>query len=299
MLRLGGAVGAGAMLPSAVSRKKSALYAKRSMVGPDGRYARHARGFPRRGRSEAASWTESGAAHPFVGGSGGAASPTAYPAPRTMEARQATSVEPRLVLASASPRRRALLADAGFDAEIEPADIDDGALALGAVGAFEAAPALAHLKARRVFRARRARGAAPAWILAADTVCERDGAVLGKPADRDDARAMIRSLASRRHGVVTGWCLAGPDGSLRIGRDVAWIEIGAIPGDDLERFLAEGAWRGKAGGYNLPEVVARGWPVRCEGDPQTVVGLPVARLAPLLRAVLGPATAVPLAEGTA
>jgi septum formation protein len=216
-----------------------------------------------------------------------------------MEASQASSMEPRLVLASASPRRRALLAEAGFDAEIEPADIDDGALRLGAVGAFEAAPALAHLKARRVFRARRARGAAPAWILAADTVCERDGAVLGKPEDLADAREMIRSLASRRHGVVTGWCLAGPDGSLRIGRDVASIEIGAIPEDDLERFLAEGAWRGKAGGYNLPEVVARGWPVRCEGDPQTVIGLPVARLAPLLRTALAFRRVEPVAEGRA
>lgn len=215
--------------------------------------------------------------------------PCAYPAPRTMQARHEPTVQPGLVLASASPRRRALLAEAGFAAEIEPADIDDGALALGAVGAFDAAPALAHLKARRVFGARRVRGAPPVWILAADTVCERDGAVLGKPADLDAARAMIRSLESRRHAVVTGWCLAGPDGSLRIGRDIAWIEIGALPADDLERFLEEGAWRGKAGGYNLPEVVARGWPVRCEGDPETVVGLPVRRLAPLLRSVLGAA----------
>jgi predicted house-cleaning NTP pyrophosphatase (Maf/HAM1 superfamily) len=68
---------------------------------------------------------------------------------------------------------------------------------------------------------------------------------------------------------------------------VAWIEIGDLPARDLEQFLAEGLWRGKAGGYNLPEVVARGWPVRCEGDPQTVVGLPIARLTPLLRTALG------------
>ena len=62
--------------------------------------------------------------------------------------------------------------------------------------------------------------------------------------------------------------------------------IGAIPAEDFEHFLSGGHWRGKAGGYNLPEVIARGWPIRCQGDPQTVVGLPIDRLAPLLRMVM-------------
>ena len=190
----------------------------------------------------------------------------------------------RIVLASGSPRRSRLLEEAGFAAEVEPADIDEAAIRTGRVPAREVAPALAHLKARRVAERRGQRGAEPAWILAADTVCERDGEVLGKPQDEDEARSMISSLAGRGHGVITGWCLLGPDGDRRIGRDVAWIEIGDLPTGDFERFLADGLWRGKAGGYNLPEVLARGWPVRCEGDPQTVVGLPIARLAPLIRA---------------
>ncbi len=192
-----------------------------------------------------------------------------------------------MVLASGSPRRRSLLAEAGFPADVEPADIDDASIQLGAIDAELVAPALAYLKAQRVAMRRAERGAEPAWILAADTVCERDGAVLGKPAGIDEARAMIASLAGRGHGVITGWCLLGPDGSRRIGRDVAWIEIGELPQDDFERFLAEGLWKGKAGGYNLPEVIERGWPVRCMGDPQTVVGLPIDRLAPLLRDALG------------
>jgi septum formation protein len=185
-----------------------------------------------------------------------------------------------MVLASGSPRRRSLLAEAGFAAEVEPADI-------GAIAAELVAPALAYFKAQRVAGRRAARGESPAWILAADTVCERDGEVLGKPADVEEARAMIRSLEGRGHGVITGWCLLGPDGSRRIGRDVAWIEIDELPRDDFERFLAEGLWRGKAGGYNLPEVIARGWPVRCVGDPQTVIGLPIDKLSPMLREVIG------------
>jgi septum formation protein len=190
----------------------------------------------------------------------------------------------RIVLASGSPRRSRLLEEAGFAAVVEPADIDDAAIRVGSVQARDVAPALAHLKARRVAERRRWRGAEPAWILAADTVCERDGEVLGKPQDEREARSMIASLAGRGHGVITGWCLLGPEGVRRMGRDMAWIEIGDLPAEDFERFLAEGLWRGKAGGYNLPEVVARGWPVHCEGDPQTVVGLPIARLAPLILA---------------
>jgi septum formation protein len=193
----------------------------------------------------------------------------------------------RIVLASGSPRRSSLMAEAGFEAELEPADIDDATIRVGRADARDVAPALAFLKARRVAAQRAERGAGAAWILAADTVCERDGAVLGKPADVADARRMIASLAGRGHGVITGWCLLGPRGERRVGRDVAWIEIGALPAADFECFLAAELWRGKAGGYNLPEVLARGWPVRCIGDPQTVVGLPIARLAPLIRAELG------------
>lgn len=191
-----------------------------------------------------------------------------------------------LVLASASPRRIGLLREAGFDPEVEPADVDDASIGLGPVPATDVAPALAHFKARRVAHRRRARGARSAWILAADTICERDGAVLGKPAGREEAARMIRSLDRRRHAVVTGWCLVSPAGQRWIGRDLAWIELGGIPEPELERFLDEELWRGKAGGYNLPEVVARGWPVRCEGDPQTVIGLPARRLAPLLASAL-------------
>ena len=192
-----------------------------------------------------------------------------------------------LVLASASPRRLELLRGAGFDPEVEPADIDDGSLILGKVGAAATAASLAYFKARRVAGVRARRGAPPAWILAADTVCERDGGVIGKPANRDDALRMILSLARRRHGVVTGWCLLAPSGASDMGRDTATVEIGELDHAELERFLTENRWEGKAGGYNLTEVVARGWPVRCEGDPHTVVGLPLAQVAPVLRRALG------------
>lgn len=68
--------------------------------------------------------------------------------------------------------------------------------------------------------------------------------------------------------------------------DSATVAFGSIPSELLEAHLQRGAWRGCAGGYNLQEVVAEGWPVQCVGDPTTVVGLPMAILAPLLARVL-------------
>lgn len=176
---------------------------------------------------------------------------------------------------------------AGFEPTVEAADIDDGSLVLGEVGAAAAATSLAYFKARRVAQQRRRRGADPAWILAADTVCERDGDILGKPTDERHAREMIVSLSARGHSVLTGWCLLSPEGRVRLGLARAEVHLGALPEEDLERFIADGRWRGKAGGYNLTEVIARGWPVRCDGDPDAVVGLPVAQLAPILRESLG------------
>jgi len=192
-----------------------------------------------------------------------------------------------LVLASGSPRRAEMLRAAGFEPEIEPADIDDSALVRGSVDGAAFATSLAYFKARRVAAHRAARGAAPAWILAADTVTETDGRLVGKPVDAADARAMIKGFMGRGHRVATGWCLLSPRGAARMGRDVATVTLGDVPDASLERFLAERRWEGKAGGYDLAEVAALGWPIACEGDPETVRGLPVARLAPLLSDAIG------------
>lgn len=182
-----------------------------------------------------------------------------------------------------------MLRAAGFEPEIEPADIDDSALVPGSVDGAAFATSLAYFKARRVAVRRAARGAPPAWILAADTVTETDGRLVGKPVDADDARAMIRAFMGRGHRVATGWCLLSPRGAARMGRDVATVTLGDVPDASLERFLAERRWEGKAGGYDLAEVTALGWPIACEGDPETVRGLPVARLARLLSDAIGAA----------
>lgn len=205
----------------------------------------------------------------------------------TERSNPARSGAPVLVLASGSPRRAEMLRGAGFDPEIEPADIDDSALVPGSVDGAAFATSLAYFKARRVAARRAARGAAPAWILAADTVTETNGRLVGKPVDAGDARGMIRAFMGRSHRVATGWCLLSPSGAARMGRDVATVTLGGVSEASLDRFLAERRWEGKAGGYDLAEVAALGWPIACDGDPETVRGLPVSRLAQLLRDSIG------------
>ena len=69
--------------------------------------------------------------------------------------------------------------------------------------------------------------------------------------------------------------------------DSSTVEVDRIPSETLDAYLDGGEWRGKAGGYNLVDRVADGWPVRCVGDPDTVMGLPMRRLRPLLERLCG------------
>ena len=185
---------------------------------------------------------------------------------------------PDLVLASRSPRRLRLLEAHGFAPLVRPARIDDALVPLAAdVGPVVAATALAWLKARDVLT----QGDLPAgtWVLAADTICELDGRLLGKPRDRGHAGRMLEMLFDREHRTVTGVCLVRV-GEVRPPTRRLWAEAAEVamdrPSEALVRsHLDSGAWQGKAGGYSLDEVRRAGWSIRCDGDPQVVLGLPV------------------------
>lgn len=181
----------------------------------------------------------------------------------------------RLILASASPRRRQLLADAGYSIEIDPSDIDEPEPVPGADPSAYAA-GLAWRKATLV-ASRHAAG----LVLAADTVCAVEGVVLNKPADRADAERMIRLQEGRDTEVITGLCLHRCDRREWLGA----IESSTVrfrPLTDPERIahLDSGRWIGKAGAYGVQDndpfvsVIAGSW--------SNVVGLPMERLAELL-----------------
>jgi septum formation protein len=191
---------------------------------------------------------------------------------------------PLLLLCSTSPRRRTLLEQHGFAYRVLPPAIDDaGMLKPDALPAHQWPCALAYLKARS---AAGSAGALPvgAVLLGADTIVVKDGRIIGQPADESDAQRIIRLLRNGSHTVLTGVALlAGGAATRRLLVDQATVTVGDIPDDELRRYIDSGGWRGKAGAYNLSERLAAGWPISFRGDPATVMGLPMAALAPILR----------------
>jgi septum formation protein len=183
----------------------------------------------------------------------------------------------RIVLGSASPRRRDLLAAAGVDFEVESPDVDESLPA--GIEPSAAARLLAERKARAI--AERHRGATDVVVLAADTIVAvlRDGAheLLGKPADEADAARMLRSISGTRHQVVTGVCALAtrPGAEPALGHERTWVTMRPITDAEVAAYVASGEWRDKAGGYAIQETADRFVARLAEGGFDNVVGLPV------------------------
>ncbi len=191
-----------------------------------------------------------------------------------------------MVLASGSPRRRELLTRAGIEHEVLAAPFDDAELLPGADDCPPRwAAALAFLKAQAAAARLPAEYDGPC-VLAADTIVVHRGRMIGKPRDERDAEAMIRGLMGDGHEVVTGCAVLEPRSKFRkIFADTAKVRLGVLSEEQIAAHLRAGAWRGKAGGYNLDEQIAAGWPIGYEGDPATVMGLPMERLKPILKEI--------------
>ena len=182
-----------------------------------------------------------------------------------------------VILASQSPRRRQLLEEAGFEVSSRLPEIDDGGMQLHGEDFSHWVESLAWFKMAQVSPEL---GEAVA-IVAADTVCEVDGRILGKPGDRAEAAGMLDLMADQAHITRTGVYVF--DGRHRIlFNDASLVRVGKLDPQRLEAYLDSGQWQGKAGGYNLSERQADGWPIECEGDPTTVMGLPMGMLSPIL-----------------
>ncbi|MBK9383242.1 MAG: septum formation protein Maf [Planctomycetes bacterium] len=199
----------------------------------------------------------------------------------------------RLILASASPRRRELLAAARFDFEVEPAEIDEDLDALfdegdDEGGAAEAGPeaCVRELAARKALEvwARHP----DAWVLGADTLVVRDGVVFAKPEDRDDAREMLRALSGGWHEVWTGVVLCGPDGAMEELAVCTKVRFRELSEPEIEAYLAVPTrWSDKAGAYGI-QAEGGAFVAELRGSKTNVIGLPMEQLEPRLRAVLAP-----------
>jgi septum formation protein len=185
----------------------------------------------------------------------------------------------RVLLASASPRRRELLARAGLAFEVGPVEVDEELAHFSAPE--QAALELAARKAHAAARARLARDpGVELLVLGADTVVavELGGRweLLGKPGDAVQAARMLASLSATRHQVVTGVCAVRcPDLAARSGAERTWVTMRRLAPAEIDAYVASGEWRDKAGGYAIQESADRFVTALEEGGFDNVVGLPV------------------------
>jgi septum formation protein len=180
----------------------------------------------------------------------------------------------KLVLASASPRRRELLDSIGLGFEVRPVDLDEAAAA-GALPPPDAAVAVATAKARA------ASGRAGAVVLAADTMVVLDGATLGKPADAAAARDMLAALRGRVHTVVTGVAVRGAEAEWTAAVE-SQVRMRAYGDAEIDAYVAAGGGNDKAGSYGIQDEPFL--PVEAiEGCYCNVMGLPLWTAYRLLR----------------
>jgi len=175
---------------------------------------------------------------------------------------------PDLVLASSSPRRKALLRDAGlvFRA-VDPPIREPGRLP-NRLTPPQQAEALAYFKAKAV----RDMVDDP-YVLGADTIVALGEAILGKAADEAEARRMLGRLSGSRHQVITGVALLRRDGARLIASEITHVTMRPMRREELDAYIASGEWIGKAGAYAIQETGDR-FVELVEGSFSNVVGLP-------------------------
>jgi nucleoside triphosphate pyrophosphatase len=179
-----------------------------------------------------------------------------------------------LVLASASPRRRELLAAAGIRFEVLPVDIDE--TPADGESPDDHVKRLAREKAGAAFAER-----PDTVVLGADTVVVAGGAILGKPRDAEDAARMLRALAGRAHQVLTGVAVTGRRGTVvEVARTRVWFH--PLSDGEIADYVASGEPHDKAGAYAIQGLASK-FVERIDGSYSNVVGLPVALVYRLLK----------------
>ena len=187
------------------------------------------------------------------------------------------SLPPPLVLASASPRRAELLERVGYSFSVRAADVDESAFPDERPSDYVAR--LAAAKAEAVWEP-------GVVVVAADTcVVAPDGSILGKPADAVDALRMLRSLAGRTHSALSAVRVTSVDGTTTDVLGVALVRFAPTDPDVLAGYVAGGEPLDKAGGYAIQGQGAA-LVESIDGDPTTVIGLPLRETIDALR-VLG------------
>lgn len=182
---------------------------------------------------------------------------------------------PRLVLASASPRRLALLRQVGLEPLVRPADLDERRR--------PGEDARAHVARLARGKAATARARAGEVVVGADTEVVVDGEPLGKPRDAAHAAALLARLSGRSHEVCGGVAVLSADGDVREVVVTTTVELAPLTPAAIAAYVATGEPFGKAGGYAI-QGRAAAFVARIEGSYTNVVGLPLTEVLELLGA---------------
>lgn len=195
--------------------------------------------------------------------------------PGSAPAARADTAGRRLVLASASPRRAALLRQWGYEFAVLPADIDEDSCPPGMPPA-EQARWLSYRKAHHVAQSRPAD-----VVLGADTVVAFGDLALSKPADADDARRMLALLSGTTHIVITGVTLVCLENALcETASVLSAVRMRELSPQEIDAYVAGGQWQGKAGGYGIQDDDP--FVTRISGSHTNIVGLPMEAVSRML-----------------
>jgi septum formation protein len=184
-----------------------------------------------------------------------------------------------LVLASASPRRKELLTQAGYEYKVIPANIPEERHPNEDPNTF--VTRLAQEKAQAIFdQLARTSPIEKVLVLGADTIVVTPEKILGKPQDPEDAARMLRLLSGRTHQVITGVCFIAKQHT-QVATETTVVTMREITEAEIVAYVASGEPMDKAGAYAIQGYAAR-WIPRIEGCYFNVVGLPIARVAEMI-----------------
>lgn len=170
-----------------------------------------------------------------------------------------------LILASASPRRRELLALTGLPFTVDAPEVDETC-------DLPPREAVAEISRRKALAGAKAHPGTV--VLAADTLVAVDDVALGKPHDEADAARMLRMLSGRWHQVYTGVCVVSPDGAVRSAVDATDVRFADMPDEAIRRYISTGEPMDKAGAYAV-QGIAGLWIEELRGSHTNVIGLPL------------------------
>lgn len=178
----------------------------------------------------------------------------------------------KFVLASASPRRREILTEYGFEFDVIPSDVEE--VIDNSLSPEKIVESLAFQKAISVYKK------CGITTLGADTIVVLDGKILGKPKSKAHSKELLQMLSGREHLVITGFAIIG-EGKQVVSHDVTRVKFNELSDEKITEYTNLGLGMDKAGGYGIQD--GYDFVKQVQGSFYNVVGLPIEKVAPLLR----------------